>query len=53
MTMPARGKSHLFIGLVDKVKYKPEYLSINIRLFYSVDVLEGLSEFLLLGCMEL
>ncbi len=27
MTMPARGKSHLFIGLVDKLKYRPEFLS--------------------------
>ena len=37
MTMPARGKSHLFIGLVDKSKYKPEYLSnLNHHLFYIV-----------------
>ena len=28
MNIPCRGKSHLFIGLVDKSKYKYEHLSI-------------------------
>lgn len=27
MNIPCRGKSHLFIGLVDKSKYKYEHLS--------------------------
>jgi hypothetical protein len=28
MTMPCRAKSHLFVGLVDKTKYKKEDLGI-------------------------
>lgn len=28
MSIPCRGKSHLFIGLVDKTKYKYENLGI-------------------------
>lgn len=26
MNIPSRGKSHLFVGLVDKSKYKSEHL---------------------------
>jgi hypothetical protein len=29
MNIPCRGKSHLFVGLVDKTKYKIENLSKN------------------------
>jgi hypothetical protein len=30
MNIPCRGKSHLFIGLVDKTKYKYENLGIHL-----------------------
>ena len=31
MNIPSRGKNHLFVGLVDKSKYKYEHLSITIQ----------------------
>ena len=30
MNIPSRGKSHLFVGLVDKTKYKYENLGISL-----------------------
>lgn len=37
-----KGKSHLFVGLVDKSKYRPEFLGNNLILLniFSVYVLE-------------
>lgn len=29
MNIPSRGKNHLFVGLVDKSKYKFDHLSIS------------------------
>lgn len=51
MLLPSRGKNHLFIGVVDKSKYKKENLS-NTLIVISIYVLEGFSKFFLLGCLE-
>lgn len=49
-----KGKSHLFVGLVDKSKYRPEFLgkNMNIDNMFSFHVLEGRAKFDVLGCME-
>ena len=40
MNVPSRGKNHLFIGLVDKTKYKNEHLS-NLNNFIQKFQLSG------------
>ena len=49
-----KGKSHLFVGLVDKSKYRPEFLGkkMNIDNMFSFHVLERRAKFDVLGCME-
>ena len=49
-----KGKSHLFVGLVDKTKYRPEFLGkqILIHIVYSVHVLERRAQLYVLGCVE-
>lgn len=68
MKIPSSGNSHIFIGLVDKSKYKIEYLC-KLILYYqlliyflyyiiynpqyeSIFKMERFSFILLLGCME-
>lgn len=47
----SRGRSNLFVGLVDRVEYTPEHLGNQIN-YNSFNLLERLTFKLLLGCLE-